>query len=72
MHQQTVFTTDVSLTQCFLFAFQDVDEICGICSEKRATLICKECDDDIYCKACFQELHRELGEVHAPKAFKNK
>jgi len=44
----------------------DVD-LCGICSEKRAVLLCKECDDDIFCKACFQELHRDLGEMHAAK-----
>jgi hypothetical protein len=50
----------------------DVDELCGICSEKRAVLLCKECDDDIFCKACFQELHRDLGEMHAAKPFQLK
>ncbi|ODM93165.1 Abscission/NoCut checkpoint regulator [Orchesella cincta] len=50
----------------------DVDELCGICSEKRATLKCDECDGDIFCKACFQELHRDLGEVHKASVFKKK
>ncbi|CAL8080733.1 unnamed protein product [Orchesella dallaii] len=50
----------------------DVDELCGICSEKRATLKCDECDGDIFCKACFHELHRDLGEVHKASVFKKK
>jgi len=44
----------------------DVDSLCRICDDKRATMKCTECDDDIFCKKCFVEFHKELGEVHKP------
>jgi len=42
----------------------DYEILCRICEEKRATLKCKECDNDIFCGACFKEFHIELGERH--------
>lgn len=48
----------------------DIDNLCRICDEKRATLKCEECDGDLFCKKCFAELHAELGEVHKPTAYK--
>jgi hypothetical protein len=49
----------------------DVDMLCRICEEKRATLACKECDNDIFCQGCFKEFHTELGEFHKPSAIPN-
>ncbi|CAG7837316.1 unnamed protein product [Allacma fusca] len=47
------------------------DQICRIC-DARASLSCKECDGDVFCAGCFQEFHREIGEVHKPSKIKIK
>jgi hypothetical protein len=41
------------------------DDFCRIC-DRKAVLSCKECDGDVFCAACFQEFHREIGEAHKP------
>lgn len=50
-----------------IMILKDDDIVCRICEEKRAIYKCKECDDDLFCKSCFRELHQELGEMHKPK-----
>lgn len=49
---------------------EDLDNLCRICDERRATLKCKECDGDLFCIKCFKELHTELGEIHKPTILK--
>ena len=45
---------------------------CIICNED-AVLICRECDDEIFCRRCFKECHMDedirshSGETYKPK-----
>lgn len=50
----------------------DPDELawCCICNED-AVLRCVDCDNDLYCKRCFREGHRDFGiESHKIKPYK--
>lgn len=38
--------------------------LCGVCDERKPSLICVDCDKDYYCHKCFKEFHDDEDDKH--------